>query len=150
MTLDLRRIFANDNSSIDINGSIDMSDVDIAAGFPLKKPVSYCGSVANNASVATLNLTIDYEYSAPCDRCGNLTSKRHSVTIEKSPSLRFLPHFWHRPLQSPLHKCLLGKLRITSEYTNSSTSSRISDTTIIVSLSCLSKEVASDFSIVTL
>lgn len=84
MTLDLRRIFANDNSSIDINGSLDMSDVDIAAGFPLKKPVSYCGCVTNNASVVTLNLTIDFEYSAPCDRCGNLTSKRHSVTIKKS------------------------------------------------------------------
>lgn len=84
MILDLRRIFATDNSVLDIDGCLDMSGVEFAIGFPLKKPVHYYGSVSNVASVVTLRLLIDFEYSAPCDRCGSYTSKRHSVTIEKS------------------------------------------------------------------
>ena len=84
MTLDLRRIFANDNSSLSIEGSLDMSNVDVAAGFPLKKPVRYFGSVSNESSVVTLNLRIDFEFTAPCDRCGVLTSECHSATIDKS------------------------------------------------------------------
>lgn len=84
MTLDLRRIFATDNSELKVDGSLDMSTVDISSGFPLKKPVSYHGSVSNKASVVTLSLNIDFEYEAPCDRCGNIASRRHSVTIERS------------------------------------------------------------------
>ena len=84
MTLDLRRIFATDNSSFNVEGSIDMSDVDFYAGFPLKKPVRYHGVVSNESSVVTLKLQIDFEFTAPCDRCGDLASECHSVTIDKS------------------------------------------------------------------
>ena len=84
MTLDLRRIFSNDNSILETDGSLDMSDVDFSSGYPLKKPVEYRVHVSNNASVVTLKIDIDFEFSAPCDRCGNYTSKRHTVTIEKS------------------------------------------------------------------
>ena len=84
MTLDLRRIFATDNSVLDIDGYLDMSDVDVASGFPLKKPVHYHGQIRNNASVVSLELFIDFEYSAPCDRCGNLTVQCHGVTVDKS------------------------------------------------------------------
>ena len=84
MTLDLRRIFATDNSVLDIDGSLDMSDVDIYYGFPLKKPVKYHGTVSNSSSMVNLNLQIDFEVCAPCDRCGVLASECHSVTIDKS------------------------------------------------------------------
>ena len=84
MTLDLRRIFATDNSRLNTEGNLDMSDVDVAAGYPLKKSVRYSVAVSNIASVVTLKLDIVFEYSAPCDRCGNMTSKEHTVTIEKS------------------------------------------------------------------
>ena len=84
MTLDLKRIFAIDNSQLDICGDLDMSDVDYAGGFPLKKPVHYCGVVLNRASVVTLKLDIDFEFTAPCDRCGVVASECHRVTIEKS------------------------------------------------------------------
>ncbi|MBR5922574.1 MAG: DUF177 domain-containing protein [Clostridia bacterium] len=84
MVLDLRRIFATDNSVLDIDGSLDMSDVDIYYGFPLKKPVRYHGTVSNNSSIVSINLNIDFEICAPCDRCGVLASECHGVTIDKS------------------------------------------------------------------
>ncbi len=84
MILDLRRVFATDNFSLSVEGSLDMSDVDIYAGFPLKKPVRYNGTVTNQSSIVTFKLKIDFEFTAECDRCGILTSECHSVTIEKS------------------------------------------------------------------
>ena len=83
MTLDLRRVFATDNSRLDIDGSLDMSDVDFYSGFPLKKPVTYHGFVSNTSSVVTLKLDIQFEFVAPCDRCGVTASVCHGVTIEK-------------------------------------------------------------------
>lgn len=84
MMLDLRRIFANIGASLDIEGSLDMSNVDFSGGFPLKKPIRYHGVVFNESSVVTLKLDIDFEFSAPCDRCGTLASECHTVTIDKS------------------------------------------------------------------
>lgn len=84
MTLDLRRVFSTENSDFSVEGSLDMSNADFASGFPLKKPVQYQGHITNNAGVVSLNLTIEFEFSAPCDRCGSLTSKSHTVTIDKS------------------------------------------------------------------
>ena len=45
MILDLKRIFANENSSLDIEHSLDMSDVDFMGNYPLKKPIKISGSV---------------------------------------------------------------------------------------------------------
>ncbi|MBR4910732.1 MAG: DUF177 domain-containing protein [Clostridia bacterium] len=84
MILDLRRIFATDNSVLKIEGTLDMSDVDYFAGYPLKRPVKYVGSVSNTASVVTLKLDINFEFTAPCDRCGVMVSGCHSVTVDKS------------------------------------------------------------------
>lgn len=84
MVLDLRRIFATDNSVLEVDGCLDMSAVDVSAGYPLKKPVVYHVLINNCASVVSLNLSIEFEYVAPCDRCGILTSGRHTVTIERS------------------------------------------------------------------
>lgn len=83
MTLDLKRIFATENSVLPINCSIDMSDLEFAGGFPLKKPVDVSGTVSNSAGVVSLLLTINYEFSAPCDRCGTDAVNKHTVVIDK-------------------------------------------------------------------
>ena len=40
--------------------------------------------IQNIASVVDLKLDIEFEYSAPCDRCGVAASNKHTVTILKS------------------------------------------------------------------
>ena len=84
MILDLRRIFATDGARMEIDGSLDMSGVDFSGGFPLKKPVGYHGVVYNESSVVNMELDIEFVFTAPCDRCGNMSSECHSVTIERS------------------------------------------------------------------
>ena len=83
MILDLKRIFATEDSALQIEHTLDMSAVDHMGDFPLKNPVVVKGTVSNKASVVSLNLGIEYEFSAPCDRCGLDTAHRHTVTIDK-------------------------------------------------------------------
>lgn len=83
MILDLKRIFATENSVLEVNHSLDMSDVDFMGNYPLKDPIKITGSVSNKASVVSLNLNIEYTFAAPCDRCGVFAQHNHTVIIDK-------------------------------------------------------------------
>ncbi len=83
MVLDLKRIFATDNSVLEVEHTLDMSDVDFMGNFPLKNPIKISGSVSNKASVVSLNLSIEYTFDAPCDRCGVSAIHNHTVTADK-------------------------------------------------------------------
>ena len=83
MILDLKRIFATDNSVLEIEHTLDMSDVDFYGNYPLKNPVKITGSVSNRASVVSLNLNIEYIFAADCDRCGVFTQHNHTVIVDK-------------------------------------------------------------------
>lgn len=83
MILDLKRIFATENSVLEINHSLDMSDVDFMGNYPLKTPIKVTGSVSNKASVVSLKLTIEYIFAADCDRCGVFAQHNHTVYVDK-------------------------------------------------------------------
>ena len=83
MILDLKRIFATDGSVLNVEHSLDMSDVDFMGNYPLKNPIKVTGSVFNKASVVSLNLIIEYIFAAPCDRCGVDAAHNHTVNIDK-------------------------------------------------------------------
>ena len=84
MIVDLKRIFVNENSSLPIEYSLDMSKVDFSGIYPLKKLVEIKGSVTNKASLVELDATVTYLYEADCDRCGVYTAKKHTLKIRKS------------------------------------------------------------------
>ena len=83
MILDLKRIFANEGSVLNVEHSLDMSDVDFMGNYPLKKPIKINGTVSNKASVVSLNLNVEYTFAAPCDRCGVDAAHNHTVTVDK-------------------------------------------------------------------
>ncbi len=83
MVLDLKRIFAVEGSKMPINSALDMSNFDLSGVFPLKKLVSFEGEVKNSAGVVSLSLSISYEISAPCDRCGTFAVNKHTVDFDK-------------------------------------------------------------------
>ena len=84
MIIDLKRIFVNENSSLPIEYSLDMSNVDFSGVYPLKKPVEIIGTVSNKASLVELDADISYAFEAPCDRCGDYAVKNYTLHIEKS------------------------------------------------------------------
>ena len=84
MIIDLKKIFVNDNSSLPIDYSLDLSQVEFSGVCPLKKPVKLTGLVSNKASLVRLEAVISYEYDAPCDRCSTDTATKYSVKVDKS------------------------------------------------------------------
>lgn len=84
MIIDLKRIFVNENSSLPIEYSLDMSNVDFSGVYPLKKPVEIIGTVSNKASLVELDARINYVFEAPCDRCGVDCAEKHTLHIQKS------------------------------------------------------------------
>ncbi len=84
MIIDLKHIFVNDNSSLPIEYSLDLSDVEYSGEFPLKKPVSISGTVSNKSSLIRFEAEIAFEYDAPCHRCGTETVRKHTVKVDKS------------------------------------------------------------------
>jgi len=84
MIIDLKHIFVTDNSALPLEYSLDMSELEFMGEYPLKKPVKIKGNISNSASLVRLEAEIVYCYEAPCDRCGELTSREHTLTLEKS------------------------------------------------------------------
>ena len=84
MVVDLKHIFVSDNSSLPIEYSLDLSDLEFAGTFPLKKPVTIKGTVSNKAGLVRLEAHICYEFLAPCDRCGQITAKEYDIPVSKS------------------------------------------------------------------
>lgn len=84
MTLDLRRIFATDGACMPVSYEMDMSSVDRAGAFPLKRPVEIRGSVSNRADTVQLSLAVTYWYTAPCDRCGEETTRKYTFSLERA------------------------------------------------------------------
>lgn len=84
MIIDLKHIFVTDNSSLPIEYSLDMSDLEFMGEYPLKKPVSIKGVISNKASLVRFEASIVYTFEAPCDRCGVETKREHTLTLDKS------------------------------------------------------------------
>ena len=84
MTLDLKRIFAEDGAVLPISHELDLSDLEFSGVLPLKKPVNVKGSVSNKADMVVLDLLISYTYDGYCDRCGIEASHDYAVTFNRA------------------------------------------------------------------
>ena len=84
MIIDLKKNFVNEDSSLPIEYALDLSTTEYQGEFPLKKPVSIRGTVTNKASLVRLEASVNFEYEAPCDRCGINVARVHTVTVNKS------------------------------------------------------------------
>ncbi len=84
MIIDLKHIFVNENSTLPIEYSLDLSDIEHSGNFPLKKPVEFKGTISNKAGLIRFEAEINYVYDAPCDRCGISTAKPVTVKLDKS------------------------------------------------------------------
>ena len=83
MVLDLKRIFAGEGNSLPIDYTLSLSDFELYGNYPLKTPIKVKGEIFNKAGVVNLALEIKYNFSAPCDRCGKVTTHEHTVKVDK-------------------------------------------------------------------
>ena len=61
MVIDLKHIFVNENSSLPIEYSLDLSEVEHGGVFPLKKPVTLTGTISNTSSLIRFTAEIKFQ-----------------------------------------------------------------------------------------
>lgn len=69
MILDLNNVFSGDIESVDINCSLDLSDVLESGQKIFETPIQVVGRVENRAGVVICSYIADIYMSVTCDRC---------------------------------------------------------------------------------
>ena len=73
MLLDLRKVFLTEDEVLDSSYELDLSDMEFNGCKPLYTPVRVSAKAVNRAGVVNLAVSAMFDYTAPCDRCGEET-----------------------------------------------------------------------------
>ncbi len=82
MIIELEPVFNNDGSRFDFDCSVDLTALEINAGFPFDTPVKVSGCVRNSSGVVTLEATARAVYHSLCDRCAEEISVPMEIPVE--------------------------------------------------------------------
>lgn len=82
MLLDLKKVFLVENESLTTEYDLDLHELTFNGVNPLKTPVRVKAAAVNEAGVVSLKITASFEYSAPCDRCGEETIAAFDYSFE--------------------------------------------------------------------
>ena len=80
MLFELKTVFLSEDCEKQLQYELDITGIDVDGVYPFTTPVKVTARAVNRASLVTLELTVMYGYSRPCDRCGELCEQ----TVEKS------------------------------------------------------------------
>lgn len=83
MKLDFSNLFNSDDSFVEIDCTLDMSDLPYGPYFPLKNGVKLCGSAYCRAEVVHLKLQISFEFCGVCDRCAEEIRRQMCFDVSK-------------------------------------------------------------------
>ena len=72
MLFELKSVFLSDGEEKRLNYELDMSSIDVGGVFPFTSPVAVSAVARNRASLVTLTVGCGYDYTAACDRCGEV------------------------------------------------------------------------------
>lgn len=73
MLWNLTKVFLTEEESLDAEYDLDLHDLEFNGAAPFKTPVRVLARAANRAGVVDLAVTAKFDYTAPCDRCGEET-----------------------------------------------------------------------------
>ena len=84
MLFELKSVFLNEDCEQQLTYELDIADIDVDGVFPFTSPVAVTATARNRASLVTLTLACSYDYSRPCDRCGeSFTRREEKVFVHK-------------------------------------------------------------------
>ncbi len=69
MLLSLKDIFVNDGMKAHHQYSLSMSDIELHGLYPFTGLVEVCADIVNKTGLVTLDIDVQFDYCAPCDRC---------------------------------------------------------------------------------
>ena len=80
--INLEPIFNEIGSSLQINHTLDLSDIEISNVNPLKEPCIIKGSIKNETDIVSLSAEVSVLYSGNCDRCAREVTKEFTIPME--------------------------------------------------------------------
>lgn len=84
MLLDLKPLFAGSTTSIPVDYSMSLTDLEFSGVRPIGKPVKISGAIVSRAGIVEADLTCEVEYQAPCDRCFAETVKTYRFRVNRT------------------------------------------------------------------
>ena len=82
MLFELKNVFLSEGSEQQLSYKLDLSRVDVDGVYPFTSPVAVTACAKNRASLVTLTLGCDFDYSRSCDRCGEAFTRRVQMLFE--------------------------------------------------------------------
>lgn len=79
--LNLEQVFNIENEKLELDHSLDLSEVVISEEHPFKTPVTVKGYIMNVAQVVFMDAEINAEYYSLCNRCAEPVVKKLTVPM---------------------------------------------------------------------
>ncbi|MBQ3970141.1 MAG: DUF177 domain-containing protein [Clostridia bacterium] len=73
MLLNLKKVFLTEDEKLNADYELDLHELDFNGTHPFLTPVKVSANAVNRAGVVNLAVTAAFDYTAPCDRCGEET-----------------------------------------------------------------------------
>ena len=83
MKIDLTNLFNGNEEQIEIDHTVDMSDLIYSTYTPIKDGVSVKGRLFTKAEVVFLDVVISFAFNGFCDRCAEELTKNFSFVVKK-------------------------------------------------------------------
>lgn len=83
MKIDLTNLLNGSCDNVDIDYSVDLSDLSYGIYNPIKDSVRVKGSLYSKADIVYLALDISFTFSGVCDRCAEDVKKDFSLRVKK-------------------------------------------------------------------
>lgn len=83
MKIDLTNLFNGNEEQIEIDHTVDMSDLIYSTYTPIKDGVSVKGRLFTKAEVVFLDVVISFAFNGFCDRCAEELTKDFSFVVKK-------------------------------------------------------------------
>ncbi len=82
MFIALESLFGGAIEIIELDYEFDFSKEEYNGVFPFTTPVKLLGKITNRAGVVEIDAVASFDFTAPCDRCAAVTTKRFEVPVK--------------------------------------------------------------------
>lgn len=83
MQLDFTNLFNGSNEIVNINYTVDVSDLEYSCYNPIKNGALVCGKAYCKADISYLELQIKFTFDGMCDRCADPIKRDFTINAKK-------------------------------------------------------------------
>ena len=80
--IDLKPLFNEPGAKLDIDHTLDLSDLEFSDTKPFTTPAAIKGVVRNDTGIVSMNAVVTVLYSGNCDRCAKEVTREYTISME--------------------------------------------------------------------